>query len=136
MKWSRFWQRQRRDADLQRELSAYLEQEAADRMAAGATPEEARRAAQRKLGNVTRIREDVYEHNSADTLETLWRDVAYAWRLFRRSPGFAFVAILSVALGIGANASVTFRFSACRRSSAVCSTPAMNRPPARTHSLS
>ena len=50
MKWSRFWQRQRRDADLQRELSAYLEQEAADWMAAGATPEEARWAAQRKLG--------------------------------------------------------------------------------------
>jgi predicted permease len=106
MKWSRFWQRQRRDADLQRELSAYLEQEAADRMAAGATPEEARWAAQRKLGNVTRIREDVYEHNSVVTLETLWRDVAYAVRLFRRNPGFVLVAILSIALGIGANASV------------------------------
>ncbi len=106
MKLSRFWQRQRRDADLRQELSAYLEQETADRIAAGATPEEARYAAQRKLGNVTRIREDLYEQNSVVTLESLWRDVAYALRLFRRNPGFALIAILSVALGIGANSSV------------------------------
>ncbi|MGH9386065.1 MAG: ADOP family duplicated permease [Vicinamibacterales bacterium] len=106
MKWSRFWQRQRRDTDLQRELTAYLEQESADRMAAGATPEEARWAAQRKLGSVTRIREQVFEQNSLLTLETLWRDVVYAGRLFRRNPGFSLVAILSIALGIGANASV------------------------------
>ena len=106
MKWSRFWQRQRRDADLQRELSAYLEQEAADRMAAGATPEEARWAAQRKLGNVTRIREDVYEQNSVVTLESLAKDVAHALRLFRTSPGFALLAIGIMALGIGANTAV------------------------------
>ena len=60
----------------------------------------------RKLGNVTRIREQVYERNSLVTLETLWRDLFYALRLFRRNPGFSLVAILSVALGIGANASV------------------------------
>ena len=80
MKWSRFWQRQRRDADLRRELEAYVEQETADRMADGMTPEEARWAATRKLGNVTRIREDVYEQNSLVTLETLWKDVVYALR--------------------------------------------------------
>jgi predicted permease len=106
MKWSRFWQRQRRDADLVRELEAYLADEIEDQVAAGRTPEEARSAAIRKLGNVTRIREQVYERNSLVALETLWKDVAYACRLLRRNPGFAVVAILSVALGIGANASV------------------------------
>jgi putative ABC transport system permease protein len=106
MTWSRFWQRQRRDADLQRELSSYLEEETADRIAAGATPEEARWAAQRKLGNVTRIREDVYQQNSVVTLESLAKDVAHALRLFRTSPGFALLAIGIMALGIGANTAV------------------------------
>jgi predicted permease len=106
MAWSRFWQRQRRDADLRRELDAYLQQETADRMADGLPIDEARWAAARKLGNVTRIREEVYERNSLLTLETLARDAAYGLRVLRRNPGFACVAVLSVALGIGANASV------------------------------
>src|SRR5690349_14226555 len=106
MKWSRYWQRQRRDRELRQELSAYLEQETANRIADGASPDEARHAAQRKLGNVTRIREDLYEQNSLMTLDSLWRDVAYAGRIFRRNPGFSLIAVLSVALGIGANASV------------------------------
>jgi len=62
--------------------------------------------AMRKLGNLTRIREQEYERNSLVRLETLWKDVAYACRLLRRNPGFAAVAMLSIALGIGANASV------------------------------
>jgi len=106
MRWVRFWQRQRRDVDLARELDAYLAEETDDQIASGRTLEEARAAAMRKLGNVTRIREQEYEHNSLVTLETLGKDVAYACRLLRRSRGFAAVAILSVALGIGANASV------------------------------
>jgi predicted permease len=105
-KWLRFWQRQRRDDDLRRELDAYLEQEVANQIAAGRSPEDAQRAAHRKLGNVTRIRESLYEQNSLLTLDTLWRDLAYAARLLRRNPGFAAVAILSIALGIGATASV------------------------------
>jgi predicted permease len=106
MKWSRFWQRQRRDADLARELDAYIEHEIDEQIAAGTRPEAAREAALRKLGNVTRIREQVYERNSLVTLETFWKDVTYGCRLLRRSPGFAAIAILSVALGIGANASI------------------------------
>jgi putative ABC transport system permease protein len=106
MKWSRFWQRQRRDADLRQELEAYVEQETAERIADGMSPEEARAAAARKLGNVTRIREDVYDRNSLVLLETLWKDLIYAVRVLRRNPGFSLVAVLSVALGIGSNASV------------------------------
>jgi putative ABC transport system permease protein len=105
-KWARFWQRSRRDADLRQELDQYIEQETANRIAAGLSPEDARDAAIRKLGNVTRIREDLFEQNSIVVIETLWQDVAYGCRLLRRNRGMAAVAILSIALGIGANASV------------------------------
>ena len=60
MKWSRFWQRERRGRDLARELDAYLEDEIEDQIAAGKPAEEARTMAMRKLGNVTRIREQEY----------------------------------------------------------------------------
>jgi predicted permease len=106
MNWSRFWQRQRRDADLRRELDAYIELEVANRIADGMSTHDARVAAERKLGNVTRIRETLYEQNSLVTLETLWQDLRFGARLLRRTPGFAVVAVLSIALGIGANASV------------------------------
>src|SRR3954469_18354104 len=106
MRWSRFWQRQRRDADLARELDAYLDEEVARQVADGTPVGEARAAARRKLGNVTRVREAVYERNSVVALETWWRDVVYAVRLLRRNRGFTAVALFSIALGIGANASV------------------------------
>jgi hypothetical protein len=106
MKWLRFWQRQRRDADLAQELDAHIEQETADRIAAGKRPDEARFAARRKLGNITQIREDMYEHNSILVLETVGQDMSYAWRIIRKQPGFAAAAILTLALGIGATTAI------------------------------
>src|SRR5688500_7818041 len=101
MKWLRFWERQRRDADLARELEAYIAQETAEQIAASKSPGDARFAARRKLGNLTRIREEVYEHNSLIVFDTCRQDLSYAWRLLRRNPTFTLVAVLSVALGIG-----------------------------------
>ena len=70
------------------------------------TPREARDAARRKLGNITLVREDIYQMNTVSLLDSAWRDLKYGARLLRLSPGFAIVAILSLALGVGANTAI------------------------------
>ncbi|HXZ18598.1 MAG TPA: ABC transporter permease, partial [Candidatus Acidoferrales bacterium] len=97
-----------------REIEAHLEIETQENLARGMPPGEARDAARRKFGNVTLVREEIFYMNSLGTLETLWQDVKYAARLLRRNPGFAAAAILSLALGIGANAALFELLNAVR----------------------
>src|ERR1700734_4362072 len=100
MKW---WQIKKRDADLERELRSDLELEEEEQREAGVTGEEARYAALRAFGNPTLIREQTGAVWSWNWLESLARDLRISLRTLGRTPGFTVIAILVMALGIGAN---------------------------------
>jgi len=100
----RFFRRSRWDAERARELEDYLAHEIDDNLARGMTPGEARAAAQRKLGNRTRIREEIYDLNSIRWFETIRLDGRDAWRQLRRRPISTLVTGGLLAIGIGASA--------------------------------
>ncbi len=100
---NRFWQRKRRDEDLAREAESYIAHETNENIARGTSTEDAHRAAVRKFGNTMAGREAVYEMNSLRFVESVWQDLRQGMRRLRHNPGFALTAILSLALGIGAN---------------------------------
>jgi predicted permease len=88
------------------EVQFHLDMQAGENIAHGMDPKAARAAARRKLGNTTQVREQVYHMNTLSFLEGAARNLRYSLRTLRHNPGFAVTAILTLAIGIGANTAV------------------------------
>ncbi|HTA40883.1 MAG TPA: FtsX-like permease family protein [Bryobacteraceae bacterium] len=106
MGFRRFFRRTERDRELQDEIESYVQIGTDENIARGMPVDEASAAARRKFGNPTFVREEIYRMNTLALLDTLGRDIGYCVRMLRRNPLFTTVALITFAIGIGANTAV------------------------------
>lgn len=102
----RFMHRKEKDADLEQEIESHLAHEKDANLARGLSSDEARRQARLKFGNPESMRDQVWTQNSFPWVENIWRDLRFAVRSLIKMPGFTAIAVLVIAVGIGANTAV------------------------------
>ncbi len=100
--WRRFFGKRKTERDLHDELQQYVTEATREKIASGMPPDEARRTALIEFGGIEQVKEIMRESRRGAWIDAFFRDVAYAFRIFRKSPSFAVLAILTSALGIAA----------------------------------